>query len=49
MRRINEATARTVKAGFHWHCWICGDGGGTKKGFLRHAQLPGHIFISTWD
>jgi len=48
MSKINELTARNVKAGFYWYCWIFGAGGGTKKGFLRHAQLYDHFLISTW-
>ena len=47
MKKINETVAREVKAGFHWHCWLC-NGGGSKAGYLRHVQVYNHIFVSYW-
>jgi hypothetical protein len=34
MKAITELRARSVKGGFHWHCWNCGAGGGNKGGYL---------------
>lgn len=48
MKKINETVAREVKAGFHWHCWLCKAGGGSKAGYLRHVQVYNHIFVSYW-
>lgn len=49
MKVLTETEARNVKAGFHWHCWGCGSGGGTKAGYLRHVQVYGwHLFIQYW-
>ncbi|MEO2852203.1 hypothetical protein, partial [Enterococcus faecalis] len=48
MKKINETVAREVKAGFHWHCWLCNAGGGSKAGYLRHVQVYNHIFVSYW-
>lgn len=50
MRAMTETETRSVKGGFHWHCWVCGAGGGTKAGYLRHVQTNSfHIFISYWS
>lgn len=50
MKTITEEKARSVKGGFHWHCWACRAGGSTKAGYLRHRQTyPLHLFISYWS